>query len=83
VSGLRARLADALRLHGDTCTRANADHLANVLLSLPGVAIERDEYVSKLIEALRSVAIDLNTVAAKLNTLSQDLAAVSPPIPGE
>jgi hypothetical protein len=39
MSDIRARLAAALRLNGDTCTRANADHLADVLLSLPGIAI--------------------------------------------
>jgi hypothetical protein len=39
VTALRDRLADALRQNGDLCTRANADHLADVLLSLPGVVI--------------------------------------------
>jgi hypothetical protein len=39
MSDLRAGLADVLRLNGDTCTRANADHLADVLLSLPDIAI--------------------------------------------
>lgn len=39
MSDLRTRLADALRMNGDTCTRANAEYLADVLLSLPGIAI--------------------------------------------
>jgi hypothetical protein len=44
---------------------------------------ERDEYVSKLIERLRGIAISFNTLAQQLNSLSLTLEESFPPIPGE
>jgi hypothetical protein len=50
MTDLRARLADALRQNGDLCTRANAEHLADVLLSLPAVIIADRKVLDQLRE---------------------------------
>jgi hypothetical protein len=47
------------------------------------VTTDRDEYISGLVEKLRGLVIDLNTVAYNMNKVTLDLAAVFPPIPGE
>jgi hypothetical protein len=44
---------------------------------------ERDEYLSGLVEKLRGLAIDLNTIAYNMNKMTLDLSAEFPPIPGE
>jgi hypothetical protein len=44
---------------------------------------EHDEYISGLVETLSGLAIDLSTIAIKVNKATLDLAAEFPPIPGE
>lgn len=47
------------------------------------VSADRELYVAGLVEKLFAVAIDFNTLAARLYTMATDLTAAFPPIPGE
>jgi hypothetical protein len=44
---------------------------------------ERDEHVANLVETIRALAIDLNTMALRFNLLTQELSALLRPLPGE
>lgn len=81
---LLARLADALRLNGDTCTRANAEHLADVLLSLPGIAIvDRADFDQLLavaqmyVDAFREDELMSLTERMRLQMIEDILAAAN------
>lgn len=52
-------------------------------LPTPPTPGDRERHLSALVERLAHLAIDLNTIAARLNTLASDLTHAIPPTPGE